>query len=66
MGTVDKRLLGHWQAARWRRHERAADELEADLERAVADAVGYIEHRRAALARDQARAQPHAIEPDDR
>jgi hypothetical protein len=47
MGTVDRRLLGHWEAARWRSHERAPDE---QLERVVVDARLYLERRRATVA----------------
>jgi hypothetical protein len=47
MGTVDRRLLGHWEAERWRRHERG--QTEEELERVVVDARRYIERRRAAL-----------------
>jgi hypothetical protein len=48
MGTVDRRLLDHWHAARWRRHERP-DSLDAELQRVVVDARAYVERRQAAL-----------------
>src|SRR5437764_162125 len=62
VSTVDYRLLERWEASqRWRRHARAREAAEADVELMLARALRHIDRRRAETANAE-----RSLELDDR